>query len=71
MKYRNVHTGEVEDWTPEIVPGGRTIMVSESGTRWAFAGTPGTMMTMLDLEGNPKTELVKTPSFLSYHEPVQ
>lgn len=34
MKYKNVHTSQVENWQ-EIQADGTIVMVSESGVRWS------------------------------------
>lgn len=40
MKYQNIHSGEVLEWTEEVGAEGKIIMVCEDGVRWLLDGTP-------------------------------
>jgi hypothetical protein len=62
MKYRNLGTGKVREWTEEIGPEGKIIMVSEDGVRWLLGGTPFDVELPYDFP--------RTPLFLNCNVPV-
>ena len=59
MKYRNIHTDEVAEWTRETGPEGKPIMCCEDGTRWLLYGTPRDIVL--------PHGFVPTPPFLNHH----
>jgi len=63
MKYKNTPTGKVLEWTREVGPEGKIIMVCEDGMRWLLGGIPSDDVGLL-------SGFLRTPPFLDYNVPM-